>query len=40
MAKAIRQLGLKIVVALLRILERPPTAGWKRSRRPPTLNGR
>jgi len=40
MAKAIRQIGLRITVALLRLWSRPSRAGWQRSRRPVTLAGR
>lgn len=40
MVKAIRQIGLKITVALLRLWSRPARAGWQRSRRPATLVGR
>jgi hypothetical protein len=40
MAKAIRQIGLKLVVGLLRLLGRPAAPGWQRSRRPVTLRGR
>lgn len=34
MAKAIRQIGLKFVLALLRLFERPAPTGWQPSRRP------
>jgi len=40
MVKAIRQAGLKITVSLLKLLVRPPAAGWRRSTRPSTLHGR
>ena len=40
MVKAIRQAGLKLVVALLRLLVRPAPAGWRRSARPAELTGR
>lgn len=40
MARAIRQIGLKIFVALLRVLVRPAPAGWRRSTRPNGLTGR
>lgn len=40
MAHAIRQIGLKLVAALLRLFVRPAPAGWRRSRRQPDLAGR
>jgi hypothetical protein len=40
MARAIRKLGLTVVLGLLRLFGRPPRAGWRRSRRPATLKGR
>ncbi|WP_255558893.1 hypothetical protein [Horticoccus luteus] len=40
MAKAIRQIGLKLVIAALRLFERPALAGWRRSTRPVTLRGK
>ena len=40
MAQAIRQFGLKLVVALLRLFGRSPRAGWTRSQRPVHLRGR
>ncbi len=40
MAQAIRQIGLKLIVALLRLFVRPAPTGWQPSRRPPTLDGR
>lgn len=40
MVKAIRQAGLKLVLATLRLAVRPAPAGWRRSTRPPTLRGR
>jgi hypothetical protein len=41
MAQAIRQIGLKLVTALLRLCVRPAPAGWRRSTRPPAdLSGR
>jgi hypothetical protein len=40
MAGAIRKIGLKLVLGLLRAFSRPSRAGWRRCRRPPTLNGR
>lgn len=40
MAQAIRQIGLKLVVALLQLCVRPARPGWSASRRPPTLDGR
>jgi hypothetical protein len=40
MAKAIRQIGLKLVASLLRVFERPAPAGWRRSARPLSLADR
>jgi hypothetical protein len=40
MAQAIRQIGLKILVAILRLFTRPAPAGWRRSTRPTHLRGR
>jgi len=40
MAEAVRKIGLKIVVWLLRRFVRPARAGWQRSRRPASLRGR
>ena len=40
MAQAIRQIGLKLAAALLRLLTSDAPAGWTRSTRPPTLRGR
>jgi hypothetical protein len=40
MARAIRQIGLKLIVILLRVFVRPAPAGWRRSARPPGLTGR
>lgn len=34
MAKAIRQIGLKFIVWLLRLFERPAAADWRVSTRP------
>jgi hypothetical protein len=34
MAQAIRQIGLKLVTALLRVFTRPAPPGWSRSARP------
>lgn len=39
MAHAIRQIGLKILVAFLRAFTRPAPAGWRRSKRPTHLRG-
>lgn len=39
MAHAIRQIGLKILAALLRLCTRPAPAGWRRSTRPTDLRG-
>lgn len=40
MAQAIRQVGLRLVAALARLLTPSARAGWRRSRRPATLKGR
>ena len=40
MARTIRQIGLKLTVALLRLFVRPAPAGWRRSTRPLDLTGR
>lgn len=40
MARAIRQIGLILLSHLLALVARDPGAGWKRSRRPPSLHGR
>gem|GEM_PF-2502229 len=40
MAQKIRRFGLNIVTLLLRLLVRPPAAGWKSSRRAHSLRGR
>ena len=40
MAQAIREICLKLAVALLRLCGRPARPGWQRSDRPPTLLGR
>lgn len=39
MAQAIRQIGLKLLVALLRLCTRPAPRGWRRSTRPTHLRG-
>lgn len=39
MAQAIRQIGLKLLVALLRVFTRPAPTGWNRSTRPTHLRG-
>jgi hypothetical protein len=39
MAHAIRQIGLKLVLALLRLTARPSARGWQRSRRRTDLRG-
>jgi len=39
MAQAIRQIGLKILIALLRVCTRPAPAGWRPSTRPTHLRG-
>jgi hypothetical protein len=40
MVKAIRQAGLKLTTALLKLLVRPARPGWQRSTRPVSLRGR
>lgn len=40
MAKAIRQIGLKLIVALLRLFVRPAPTGWTASRRSSELTTR
>ncbi len=40
MAQAIRQIGLKLLVALLRLVSRPAPRGWQPSPRTPDLRGR
>jgi hypothetical protein len=40
MAPTIRQIGLKLIAVLARLLTRPAPRGWQRSARPPTLRGR
>jgi hypothetical protein len=40
MARAIRQIGLKIVIAAWRLTQRAAPPGWRRSRRSLTLRGR
>lgn len=40
MAHAIRQVSLKLLTALLRLIVRPAPAGWRRSRRGTDLSGR
>lgn len=40
MVKAIRRIGLKILVACLRIATRPAPPGWRHSTRPVSLRGR
>ena len=40
MAKAIRQIGLRLVVALTRLFTRRARPGWKASRRGVSLRGR
>jgi hypothetical protein len=40
MARKIRQIGLKLVVALLRLFSPPARAGWRASSRPTNLRGR
>lgn len=39
MAQAIRQVGLKLLVLLLRIAVRPAPDGWRRSDRLSSLDG-
>ncbi len=40
MVKTIRQISLKLTVALLKLFVHPARPGWQRSTRPPTLTGR
>jgi hypothetical protein len=40
MSKLLRQIGLKAIVLLLRLLRRPTPAGWQRSHRPVELRCR
>jgi hypothetical protein len=40
MARAIRQIGLKLLGVLLRVCLRPAAAGWQPSRRRPELADR
>ena len=40
MAQAIREICLKLAVALLRLCGRPAQPGWQRSERPSNLKGR
>jgi hypothetical protein len=40
MAQSIRAIGLKLVLILLRRVERPARSGWQPSRRPISLRGR
>jgi hypothetical protein len=40
MARKIRQIGLKLTVALLQLFTSPAPAGWRRSSRPTSLRGR
>ena len=40
MAKAIRKVGLKFIVGLLRLFERPAVCGWRPSKRPLDLTTR
>ncbi len=40
MAQAIREICLKLAVALLKLGSRPNKPGWQRSRRPTDLGGR
>lgn len=39
MAQAIRRLGLRLLVLLLRLVVRPAPAGWRASDRPSSLDG-
>lgn len=38
--RRLRQFGLGLAVALLRLLMRPPASGWQRSTRGTSLHGR
>jgi hypothetical protein len=40
MAKAIRKIGLKLIVGLLHLFERPAPRGWRPSKRILDLNTR
>jgi hypothetical protein len=40
MARTIRQICLKVAVAMLRLFTHPAAAGWKRSTRDSSLRGR
>ncbi len=40
MAQAIRQIGLNILVAILRLVSQPAPRGWQPSLRRPELHGR
>ena len=40
MAKAIRKIGLKLIIGLLRLFERPALYGWRQSKRPLDLTTR
>ncbi len=40
MVKSIRQAGLTLIVALLKLFARPAPPGWRRSTRPVRLDGR
>jgi hypothetical protein len=40
MARAIRQIGLKLFRLLLQLITRAPAPGWRRGTRPLTLDGR
>jgi hypothetical protein len=40
MAQAIRQIGLRLLVLVLRLVVRPAPSGWRPSARPPSLRGR
>jgi len=40
MARTIRQIGLKLLILILRITGRPAPAGWRRSTRPVSLRGK
>lgn len=39
MVGAIREIGLKIAVGLLKLFGRRPNVGWQRSKRPVDLRG-
>jgi hypothetical protein len=40
MVKSIRQAGLRLIVAILKLFSAAPKPGWRRSTRPGSLTGR